>query len=259
MTSVREKGLAKVASASPKARGTVGKSAELLDLLAHGVSRFSRLARISGHSNGTLHRLLKQLSNAGFVAQDPLSKDYFLSTDFLRLASKLEGQFSRHAMVAMDEMHALRDLTGETVCLCRRTGARKAIVEEVVSPHGIKFEYGRGYSSRFYSGATGAALMSHMAPDDLRYVLERVPLEMETSKTVISPPQILARVHEVGQIGYAISFGEVTPGTASISVPILDGTGLYALTVVGPATRFSPLDAAEQALAAARRIEARLR
>lgn len=101
--------------------------------------------------------------------------------------------------------------------------------------------------------------MSHMAPDDLRYVLERVPLEMETSKTVISPSQILARVHEVGQVGYAISFGEVTPGTASISVPIQDGTGLYALTVVGPATRFSPLNAAEQTMAAARRIEERLR
>ncbi|MBZ6079024.1 IclR family transcriptional regulator [Microvirga puerhi] len=247
------------APAPPKAMNMVGKSAQLLDLLAEGVSRFSQLSRITGHSNGTLHRLLKNLSDAGFVSQDPLTKDYFLSADLLRLAAKMESQFSRHVIVASDEMYALRDIIGETVCLCRRMGTRKAIVEEIVSLHGIKFEYGRGYSSRFHSGATGAALMSHMPVDDLRYVLERVPLEMETSKTVMNPAQILARVQEVTQIGYAISFGEVTPGTASISVPIQDGTGLYALTVVGPATRFYPLGAAEQVMAASRRIEARLR
>lgn len=245
--------------ASPKATNTVGKSAQLLDLLAEGVTRFSQLSRITGYSNGTLHRLLKNLSEAGFVSQDPLTKDYFLSADLLRLAAKMESQFSRYTMVASEEMYALRENTDETVCLCRRMGTRKAIIEEVVSPHGIKFEYGRGYSSRFHSGATGIALMSHMSVEDLRYVLERVPLEKETDKTLMNPAQIMARVQEVKQVGYAISFGEVTPGTASISVPIQDGTGLYALTVVGPASRFFPQGAAEQVMAAARRIEARLR
>jgi DNA-binding IclR family transcriptional regulator len=244
---------------TPKATNTVGKSAQLLDLLAEGVSRFSQLSRITGYSNGTLHRLLKNLSDAGFVSQDPLTKDYFLSADLLRLAAKMESQFSRHVMVASEEMYALRDITGETVCLCRRMGTRKTIIEEVLSQHGIKFEYGRGYSSRFHSGATGIALMSHMSAQDLHYVLERMPLERETDKTVMIPGEILARVQEVKQVGYAISFGEVTPGTASISVPIQDGTGLYALTVVGPATRFFPLGAAERVMAAARRIEARLR
>lgn len=245
--------------ASPKATNTVGKSAQLLDLLAEGVSRFSQLSRITGYSNGTLHRLLKNLSDAGFVSQDPLTKDYFLSADLLRLAAKMESQFSRHAMVASEEMYGLRDITRETVCLCRRMGTRKTIIEEVLSPHGIKFEYGRGYSSRFHSGATGIALMSHMSAEDLQYLLARVPLEQETDRTVMDPAQILARVQEVRQAGYAISFGEVTPGTASISVPIQDGTGLYALTVVGPAARFFPAGAAEPVMAAARRIEARLR
>jgi len=242
-----------------KATSTVGKSAQLLDLLAEGVTRFSQLSRITGHSNGTLHRLLKNLADAGFVSQDPLTKDYFLSSDLLRLAAKVESQFSRHAMVSSDEMYALRDLTQETVCLCRRMGTRKTIVEEVVSPHGIKFEYGKGYSSRFHSGATGVALMSHMSTDNLCYLLERVPMIRETDKTVVGAQEILARVDEAKRLGYAISHGEVTPGTASISVPLHDGTGLYALTVVGPASRFFPQSAAQPVLAAAERIAARLK
>lgn len=242
-----------------KATSTVGKSAQLLDLLAEGVTRFSQLARITGHSNGTLHRLLKNLSEAGFVSQDPLTKDYFLSSDLLRLAAKVESQFSRHVMVAAEEMYALRDLTQETVCLCRRTGTRKTIVEEVVSHHGIKFEYGKGYSSRFHSGATGVALMSHIPTEDLTFLLERVPILRETDRTVLGVQEILARVHEAKRQGYAISHGEVTPGTASISVPLQDGTGLYALTVVGPAARFFPQGAADPTRAAAERIAARLR
>lgn len=252
-------GEAEAAPLVPKARSTVGKSAELLDLLAEGVVRFSQLSRMTGHSNGTLHRLLKNLSDAGFVSQDPLTKNYHLSADILRLAAKMEGQNSRYVMVVSDEMYALRQITGETVCLCRLMGTRKTIVEELVSPHGIKFEYGRGYSSRFHSGATGVALMSHMPVEDLRYVLERVDLEMATSKTVMNTAEILARVDEARQLGYAISFGEVTPGTASISAPIHDGTGLYALTVVGPSMRFSPLEAVDQVMAAVKRIEERLR
>lgn len=242
-----------------KATSTVGKSAQLLDLLAGGITRFSQLSRTTGHSNGTLHRLLKNLSDAGFVSQDPITKDYFLSSDLLRLAAKVESQFFRHVMVASDEMYRLRNLTEETVCLCRRMGTRKTIVDEVVSPHGIKFEYGKGYSSRFHSGATGVALMSHMPTEDLSYLLERVAILQETDKTVLGVQEILARVHEARRVGYAISHGEVTPGTASISAPLHDGTGLYALTVVGPATRFFPQSAAESVLAAAERIAARLK
>lgn len=241
-----------------RAQSSIGKSVEILFLLADGETRFSRIAKLMGFGNGTTHRLLKNLVDAGMVAQDPITKDYFLSSDILRLSARVESSFMQIGLAAMPEMEALRDQTQETICLCKRVGLRKVIVEEITSRHGIKFEYGKGYSSAFHSGATGAALLSHLREPDLEMLIDKAPLIAETPQTVTERNAILARVSAVQRDGYAISFGEVTAGTASISIPLRDGSGCFALTVVGPSSRFFPKNVADEAAAAARRIEARL-
>jgi DNA-binding IclR family transcriptional regulator len=253
--------LARAESGTPmnddgKRQTTIGKGVEILHILAEGESRFSKIQKALGYGNGTTHRLLKNLLDAGLIVQDPLSKDYLLSNEILKLAAKIEDGFAHLSLIATREMERLRDSSEETVCLCKRVGLKKIIVEEVRSHHGIKFEYGKGYSSSFHSGATGIALLSHLAEADLEKLIERVELVQETPDTVVNKNQLRARVSEARQNGYAISFGEVTPGTASLSVPLQDGTSSFALTVVGPASRFFPKTMLAETQAAARRIEA---
>lgn len=241
-----------------KPQSSIRKSIDILFLLADGESRFSRIGKQLGFANGTTSRLLKNLMDAGMVTQDPLTKDYFLSSDILKLSARVEGSYIKVALAALAEMEALRDETHETVTLCKRIGLRKVIVEEITSHHGIKFEYGKGYSSAFHSGATGIALLTHLGPEELTMLLDNRPLEKETPSTIVTPDEITARIDAVRRDGYAISFGEVTTGTASVSVPLDDGSGAYALTVVGPANRFHPQAAAAAVMAAVKRIEARL-
>ncbi|MCD1636475.1 IclR family transcriptional regulator [Martelella mediterranea] len=242
-----------------KPQSSIRKSIDILFLLADGETRFSRIGKQLGFGNGTTSRLLKNLMDAGMVTQDPLTKDYFLSSDILKLSARVESSYMQVAIAALAEMEALRDETHETVTLCKRIGLRKVIVEEITSHHGIKFEYGKGYSSSFHSGATGIALMTHLRPQELSMLLESGPLEAETQATVIKPNEIAARIDAARRDGYAISFGEVTVGTASVSVPLDDGSGSYALTVVGPANRFHPQAAVTAVKEAVKRIEARLR
>ncbi|SMF36808.1 transcriptional regulator, IclR family [Tistlia consotensis] len=238
-----------------KRQTTIGKSVEILHILAEGETRFSNIQRALGYGNGTTHRLLKSLLDAGLIVQDPVSKDYLLSNEILKLAAKIEDGFAHISLIATREMERLREESGETVCLCKRVGLRKIIAEELASQHGIKFEYGKGYSSSFHSGATGVALLSLLDEAAVEKLLDKAELVQETPDTVIDRSRILARVAEARRNGYAVSYGEVTPGTASLSVPLQDGTSSFALTVVGPANRFFPKSMLEATLAAARRIE----
>ncbi|MGI3171106.1 IclR family transcriptional regulator [Pseudooceanicola sp. C21-150M6] len=242
-----------------KPQSSISKSIDILFLLADGETRFSRIGKLLGYANGTTSRLLKNLIDAGMVTQDPLTKDYFLSSDILKLSARVESSYMQVSLAALPEMEQLRDLTRETVTLCKRVGLRKVIVEEITSPHGIKFEYGKGYSSSFHSGATGIALLTHLRPQELELLLGQGPLEQETPTTIVTPNEIDARIAAARRDGYAISFGEVTGGTASVSVPLDDGTGSYALTCVGPANRFHPQAAAAAVMEAVQRIETRLR
>jgi len=216
------------------------------------------MVKMLGYGNGTTHRLLKNLINAGLVIQDPLSKGYFLSSDVFRLAARIENSLFHVKMAALHEMEHLRDETKETVVLCKRVGLRKVIVEEITSPHGIKFEYGKGYSSQLHSGATGIALLTHLDEKNFHLIMEKSPPKADTKNTIVDVGQILAHVKAAIRDGYSISFGEVTEGTAAVSVPLMDGSNSFALTVVGPAARFYPQAAAETVKAAARSIEARI-
>lgn len=69
--------------------GTVRNAAHLLDLLAHGPAyqQLSDLAQRSDLSLPTAHRLLRSLTLAGLVAQDPQSSRYALGPEVTRLSS----------------------------------------------------------------------------------------------------------------------------------------------------------------------------
>lgn len=74
---------------------TVRNAALVLKLLSTGPSyqQLTELAKQAGMSLPTIHRLLKSLSNAGFVEQHPQSLRYSLGPEFVHLS---ERYLSRH-------------------------------------------------------------------------------------------------------------------------------------------------------------------
>ena len=218
----------------------ISKAVAILHLLANDINRLSDIKKHLGFSNSTTHRLLKNLESTGIIVQDPITKHYFLGNDIIKWASK--ESISHHNLVlsASTELEHLHRFSGETVFICKRVGTQKLVIEELPSDFTIKLTYGKGFGSPVYTGATGRALLSLLDEYELSQFFNNIQLVPATAKTIIDKETLLAEIQRVKINGYAISYGEASPESAAISVPLQDGTGLFALTVVGPENRFNP-------------------
>jgi IclR family acetate operon transcriptional repressor len=79
--------------------GTVRNATVLLQLLANGppFQQLTELAKQSGMSLPTVHRLLKSMASAGLVEQHPQSSRYSLGPELVRLSERYLG---RHPVVS---------------------------------------------------------------------------------------------------------------------------------------------------------------
>ncbi len=79
--------------------GTVRNATVLLQLLSAGPAfqQLTELAKRSGMSLPTVHRLLKSMANAGLVEQHPQSSRYSLGPELVRLSERYLG---RHPVVS---------------------------------------------------------------------------------------------------------------------------------------------------------------
>lgn len=112
--------------------GTVHNAATLLRLLSDGPShhQLTDLAERSGMSLATVHRLLRSLTAAGLVEQDPQSSRYGLGPELVRLS---ERYVSRHPVltVAGPYLVELRNATRGTVQIAALAGQDVVVLDRI--------------------------------------------------------------------------------------------------------------------------------
>lgn len=216
------------------------KGSRVLRHLANEVDRVSDLSKELQLSKSTVHRLLKSLEMSGMVMQDPLTRRYYLGPLILELAAQPGIAHHVLTLCAFSEMKRLRDLCGETVLLHIRCGVERLCLDELQSPEQIKYTGGgRGISEPIYTGSAGKVLLSKLPDAELHVILDNLTLILLTPSTITDKEALLTEVKKAREQGYAMSFGERTPGSASISVPISSYICPVALSVLGPDNRFS--------------------
>jgi len=216
------------------------KGARILRSLLNGINRVSELSKELQLSKSTTHRLLKSLEMAGMVMQDPLTRRYYLGPLILELAAQPTIAHQNLTICAFDEMKRLRDVSRETVLLHIRNGVERLCLDELQSPERIKYTGGRGVSTPIYTGAAGKVLLSKLTDAELHVILDNLTFVPLTPHTITDKETLLAEVEKVREQGYATSYGERTPGSAAISVPISNYICPIALSILGPVNRFLP-------------------
>jgi len=215
------------------------KGGRVLRNLANEVDRVSDLSKELQLSKSTVHRLLKSLEMSGMVMQDPLTRRYYLGPLILELAAQPGIAHHGLTLCAFSEMKRLRDLCRETVLLHIRCGVERLCLDELQSLEQIKYTGGKGVSTPIYTGSAGKVLLSKLPDAELHVILENLTLVLLTPSTVKDKETLLTEVMKAREQGYAMSFGERTPGSASISVPVSNYICPVALSVLGPDNRFS--------------------
>jgi DNA-binding IclR family transcriptional regulator len=200
---------------------------------ARPIAGITEIARLTGLTRGTTHRLVSALASHGFMAQAPGSTAYSLGPRLLGLGEVAREQLSLESQ-ALPIMTRLRDRTGETVGLhvldaepSRRT------IAQVESQQPLRRIYtDLGAPRPPHEGAPGKALLAHVAPD--RLAAARARLAGDTS----AQERLDRQIEVVRGDGYAISLEERVPGVVAVAVPVFDHTGaVAALSVSVPAVR----------------------
>jgi IclR family acetate operon transcriptional repressor len=200
----------------------------------------SDLARATGLSTSTVHRLLLAMQENGLVRQTA-HKKYAIGPLVSQLAH-LGGSSSGLRDAAMPVLRALRDHTGETAAVHEllRSGHR-VVLDQVESHHQLRRTYTEfGIPVALPLGAPGKALLAFLPWEQQQEVLNG-PLEQVLPRTITDPVVLAAQFAEIRQRGFALSMTERTPGIRSVAAPVFGSSGqvVGCLSVSGPEMRMS--------------------
>jgi len=199
------------------------------------------LSRASGLPLGTVHRLLESMARHGLVARDSVTRKYRLGWTLVELGlSVLEGTELRTA--AYPIMVSLARTTQETIYLAVRDEAQGILIEKVDSPLHLRIMEPLGLRSPLYVGASRKVILAYLPEHDRRDILAEFVPPVDPDKRGASTREILERqLADIRAQGYAVSYGETTPGTAAVAVPLRDYRGRItaSLSAAGPASRFT--------------------
>ena len=222
-----------------KTVNSVIKGLDIFKRLSNGTDRISDLSKELHLSKSTVHRLLKTLEISKLVMQDPITHRYYLGPLIHDLAAKPFIAHRRLIFSALNEMEYLRDLTRETTVLHIRIGLDRLCLEETQSPENVKYTAGKGSITPIYIGSAGKVLLSELQEDELQLILKNLRLIPVGPHTITEKKTLVRELEKVKRQGYATSFGEREPGSASISFPVKNYICPVALSILGPDNRFS--------------------
>jgi DNA-binding IclR family transcriptional regulator len=186
-------------------------------------------------TKSTVHRLLQALVAQGLVAQDAARRQYTLGYRVLALAQAVPGEADlRH--ICQAHMRWLLGVTEETIALYVGAGDVRICLDELESPRILRMSAGIGRCFPLPRGAAGRALLlDGPAGGDL---WRRVTSARSSAEIT----RLLVDLREARERGYVLTMGETVDGAASLAAPIHgpDGGVIAALSVGGPASRFTP-------------------
>jgi len=238
------------------------RSIAILRALASPQSRglaLVELARFTGLPHPTVLRLLRQLSDEGFVVMRQPERRYVLGPLAFELGLAAADQFDirEHAVHSMNN---LLSATQETCYLVVRSGTEAVCVDrrEGTSPIRV-LTLNIGSRRPLGVGAAGLAILSSLPDDESGRLIENLEERLRPFNR-LTTGDLREHVAETRNRGFAVSSNWVTLGVTGIGVAIFDANHRpYAAISVAAVSHRMPPDRWSESAAVlqeqARRIE----
>jgi len=198
------------------------------------------IAKTTGLSPSTTHRILRALTTEHLVEQDTATERYRLGP----FAGVLgQGYLSSAGLErAVPILRALCRQTDESVSLATLHGTTALVVLQEHSPQPLRVDHLAGKELFLHASAMGKALLAFSTTPPKELVAQLGDLARFTDHTITTPTAMVRELDAVRQRGYATNEGERYDGANGVAVPVL-GPGAssttFALGIQGPSTRLS--------------------
>lgn len=218
----------------------LSKGLELLDIIANQPTppRFQTLARETGFSKATLHRMLAALMEHKLIRADRQTGTYHLGMHLLQLAHRVWDELDIRTS-AIPVLERLSAQFNETASLVELNGLAAIHVEQRVGSSPLAFRSDAGSSEPLHASAAGKVILAH-APTQFREQYLGAPtLRRYTEKTIIDPDRLRSELSLVRARGYSVSDEEMDIGLRGVAAAILNpqNEAVGAICVSGPKDR----------------------
>lgn len=213
-------------SSRESSNSVINKIFDILEFLgtAEAGRSVSELTTALGLPAGTVHRLLQQLAQRGYVEQDSASKRYYLGLSVLTLRGG--------AILSMKIVPRLRSLLRDTMQDTQQLtqlwvyrAGQVVQVDRVETVNSASRFFPLGNRVPPHRSAPGRIFLSELAPDLLEEYLATADLGAQTEHSLTNPDLIKEELERVRQQGYAITDEEERLGLWTIAAPVRDTTG----------------------------------
>lgn len=226
--------------------GAMGKAFSILETLTSTSQPLSmaELARETGMTKPTAHRIITVLAELGFVERDQGKRGYVEGSRLIQFAlDTLKATVPRNMRHTV--LHALSEETGETCNFGILVGAEVIYLDRVEAkwPLGLRFEPGSQVPA--HCSAIGKLLLSFEHGDRRDELLRAMPLTKYTERTITSVQAMLDDLERIQQDEIGIDNQESIKGMVCVAVPVraADGGVVGGLAMSAPEARVSMEDA----------------
>ena len=199
-------------------RSVTSRALAVLDAFDTAAPRLSlsEIAERSATPLATAHRLVGELTTWGALSRRPDGR-YEIGRKLWDLGLLAPVQLELRA-VALPFLLDVHTATRDTVHLAVREGLRALYVERISGRESVPVVSTVGGRLPLHAVAVGKVLLAAAPPDVVDSAL-RSP-GRETPHTVVDPEQLRAQLADVRRRGFARTSEEMSPGAASLAVPV---------------------------------------
>jgi DNA-binding IclR family transcriptional regulator len=218
------------------------RAAAILDAVARrpdgaGLAEIS--AEVGLHTSTAFH-LIKTLVFLGFLTQVAGSKRYHIGS---RLFSLAAGALEEKALLSLATpiLERLSSETGEAAHLAVRSKQEITVIARTAASGLLQLAGRTGATRPAHATAIGKMLLAAMDPQERERLLETLPLQSFTDKTITSAKKLRHELDEVRRQGIAYDDCELDQDVRCVAVPVRDFAGrcVGALGISGPVWRMS--------------------
>lgn len=182
---------------------------------------YSDIIKDSKLPKSSVHRILKDLTELGYLNFHPTTKRYFGSLRFSALGAEVIANFKLREHIHPFLLR-LQQETDHTANLGILEGSKGVFLDKIESRDlGIKLISEVGKPFPLYCTGLGKVLLA-FGP---RHILEATlkhPLEAKTEKTITIPESLREELALIAASGYALDNEEITRGITCVAGPVFD-------------------------------------
>ncbi|HEY1986066.1 MAG TPA: IclR family transcriptional regulator [Terracidiphilus sp.] len=214
----------------------------ILDLLTGSDNSLS-LAEICQQMQlrkSTAHRALMALERTGLIERAPTHR-YRLGLKLYDMGSRAVEQIDLSARVH-PYLRKLALRVGETVHLGVMHKSRIVYIDKIEPLNRrVCISSRTGTSNPVYCTSLGKAILAFSPADDVARTVSSIQFKGFTSKTLMSPEELMESLERVRRRGYAVDDEEMEIGTRCVGAPILNDEmrAIAALSVSGSTARLA--------------------